>query len=126
MMCKGGIAILNYCCVPSITNQSYRYVGLVTVCYKCLQQNESSVQFSRNETILRWIDFTEMSSVVLNYDERKNWDCYICLSCDIKGIMLDTIFFFSQGPPSISNPHKILFNLVYTYFICQLNGLDTS
>jgi hypothetical protein len=36
MMCKGGIAILNYGCVPSITNQSSRYVGLVTVCCKCL------------------------------------------------------------------------------------------
>ena len=53
MICKGGIAILNYGCVPSITNQTYRYVGLVTVCYKCLQQNESSVQFSRKKTNLR-------------------------------------------------------------------------
>jgi hypothetical protein len=63
MICKGGIAILNYGCVPSITNQTYRYVGLVTVCYKCLQQNERSVQFSRKKTNLRWIDFTEMSRV---------------------------------------------------------------
>ena len=63
MMCKGGIAILNYGCVPSITNQSSRYNGLVTVCYKFLQQNERSVQFSRNETILQWIDLTEMSTV---------------------------------------------------------------
>jgi len=36
MMGKGDIAMLNYGCVPSITNQSSRYVGLVTVCYKWL------------------------------------------------------------------------------------------
>ena len=59
MMCK---AILNYGCVPSITNQSSRYVGLVTVCYKCLQQNESSVQFSRKRQFydeLIWLKWVE-------------------------------------------------------------------
>jgi len=70
-------------------------------------------------------------SVILNYDESK-----IAYKFEIRIVIFvkfwyqrdnvgyDIILF--QRPPSITNPHKMFFNLVYTYFICQLNGLHTS